>query len=99
MADDKYYDYSKLKTVTSYKPGKSSPTQFTRDTRSQKADESAAQRKSDLAQVRSSTSKAQQLSAARQVIAQSPVQALTSGAGNLDSVLNNAVGYKISKKA
>lgn len=99
MADNKYYDYSKLKAVTPYKPGKSTPTQFTRDTRNQKADDGAAQRKSDLAQVKSTTAKAQQLSAVKQVISKGAAQALTSGAGNLDSLLSNAVGSKISKKA
>lgn len=98
MADDKYYDYSKLRAVTSYKPGKSNPAQFQKDTRTQKADESAAQRKSDLAQVRSSATQAKNLSAAKDAIAQSAAQVLTGGAESLDSLLSKAVGYKISKK-
>lgn len=96
---DKYYDYSKLKTVVPYQPGKSKPDKFTKDTRPQRANEGAAQRKSDLAQVRDNSAQAQKLSAIKQSLTQGSAQTLTSGAGSLDSVLSNAIGSKVSKKA
>lgn len=98
MADDKYYDYSKLNSVSPYQPGKSKSTQFSKNTLNDKANENAVQRRNDLAQVKDKTAQAQKLGAAKQVIAKSAAQTLAGGVANLDSALSGMVGTKISKK-
>lgn len=99
MADDKYYDYSKLNSISPYKPGKAKLSAFSKNTLSARADENAVQRKNDLAQAKNAKAQAQLLSSAKDSINQSATQSLTGGGGSLDSVLSSAVGSKISKKA
>lgn len=95
---DKYYDYSKLSSVSPYQAGKSKLTAFSKNTLNDKANESSVQRKTDLAQVKDKTAQAQKLGAAKQVIAKSAAQTLAGGVTNLDSALSGMVGTKISKK-
>lgn len=99
MADDKFYDYSKLNSISPYTPGKTKLSAFSRNTLSDKADENALQRKNDLAQARSAKAQAQLLSAAKESITKEPAQSLTGGSGSLNSVLTSAIGSKISKTA
>ena len=97
MADNKYFDYGKLDTISPYKAGKTKATAFTKDTRNDKANENAAQRKTDLTQVRDSKIQTNLVSGIKRSINQSAAQILTSGAGSMDSTLSSMVNSDIQK--
>jgi hypothetical protein len=97
MADNKYFDYGKLDAISPYQAGKTKPTAFTKDTRNDKANENATQRKTDLTQVRDSNIQTNLVSGIKRSINQSAAQILTSGAGNMDSTLSSMVNSDIQK--
>ena len=99
MADDKYYDYSKLNSISPYKPGKTNLSSFSRNTLNDKADQNALQRKNDLAEAKNAKSQAQLLSAAKDSVNKDTAQSLAGASTNLDSLLTSAVGSKISRTA
>jgi hypothetical protein len=99
MADNKYFDYGKLDATSPYKPGKTSPSAFSKNTLADKANKSALQRKTDLAQTKSSKDQAQLLSSAKDSLTKSLAESLAGNTVNMDSLLSSAVGSKISTKA
>ena len=99
MADNKYFDYSKLNTISPYQPGKNSASSFSVNTLSDKANESALQRKANSAAAKTSKDQAQALSSAKDSLTKSLAESLAGNTVNMDSLLSSAVGSKISTKA
>jgi hypothetical protein len=99
MADNKYFDYGKLNTISPYQPGKTSASAFSKNTLTDKANDSALQRKTDLTAVKTSKAQTQQLSSAKDSIGKEAAQSLTGSTVNMDSLLSSSVGSKISKTA
>jgi len=96
-----YYDYTKMSKASPYKAGKTDPAvRFSKNTTAQKADKAAEQRNAELTQMKDKAAQKQNLATAKQAIRMdTAVSTVTGTAGGLDSVLQGAIGAKISKKA
>ncbi|MBI4665837.1 MAG: hypothetical protein HY751_05425 [Nitrospinae bacterium] len=96
---DKYYDYSKMNSVSPYQAGKSGYSKFSKNTQPQKADKAATERNAEFAKVKDRADRSQNLSAAKNVVKQGVASALSSGPGGLESLIAETTAAKISTKA
>ncbi|MBI5815204.1 MAG: hypothetical protein HZB29_06295 [Nitrospinae bacterium] len=99
MAEN-YYDYSKMNKVSPYKAGKTdAAARFSKNTTVKKADDAAKQRNADVTAAKDKAAQSQKLSAVKQAVSAGAASSLSGNAPGLDSVLQGAIGAKISKKA